>query len=379
MKKNSFLLLIDTLCRLFIGYLHRDEFDRAIEIERKCREEKVIYKPAMLAACVKLWIGTKNSNEAINDLEKLQNDFPNFKIDEYNIINLLTLLIKENRLEKAYEILGNSSHCDPNTRFDLCRSTRHLLFAVRDYAIRNNSTENMSEQMLKELLKKGFCKRSNSSIVLGSVIKEYLDKKEFHKAFEAFEAFARQYHAAIQTIKLLTILLEISNASANESNSSFGIDKEQAAVYLHRIIDISQSLYEVKKVNVTFLVGLACAGCDQQLRRILMDPMIEFDMKAMEKDLEYLKRHSSVDAIITIARSARGLSHPILNEENLYDSLITQFELKNDFKSAMKLYDELIKDGNRRVSKTFNRILRNLLKKNNQELPEYLNESGVIN
>lgn len=362
-------------------YMHKNDIEHAIETEKKCKEKNVPYDPPMLAACVKLWTLTNNSNEAINDLEKLQNEYPNFKIDEYNIIDLMELLIRENRLEKAFEILSNSSHCDATNRFDLRRNLRHLMFTLRDYVARNNITENVSKQMLTELLRKGFCKRSNVNVVLGSVIKEYLDKKQLQKAFEIFEEFATKYQVAALSTKLLSILFEISYGTGNGADSSmdFGVDKDQAAVYLNRIIDISQSLYDAKRVNVTILIALACAGNEQQIRKILMDPTVKFDVRAMEKELQLSKHHGRVDAIATIARSARGLRHSVFNEANLYDLLIVHFERTNDFKSALQLYDELIRGGNCPVSKKFIRILESLLNKNNQKLPQTLQKADAIN
>lgn len=362
-KKFFFLLFTGILCQLFMKYMHKNDIEHAIETEKKCKEKNVPYGPPMLAACVKLWTLTNNSNEAINDLEKLQNEYPNFKIDEYNIIDLMELLIRENRLEKAFEILSNSSHCDATNRFDLRRNLRHLMFTLRDYVARNNITENVSKQMLTELLRKGFCKRSNVHVVFGSVIKEYLAKK-----------------AALSS-KLLSVLFEISYGTGNGADSSmdFGVDKDQAAVYLNRIIDISQSLYDAKRVNVTILIALACAGNEQQIRKILMDPTVKFDVRAMEKELQLSKHHGRVDAIATIARSARGLRHSVFNEANLYDLLIVHFERTNDFKSAVQLYDELIRGGNCPVSKKFIRILESLLNKNNQKLPQTLQKADAIN
>lgn len=371
-------MLLGLLCSLFMKYMDKNEIDHAIEIEKKCRDANVTYRAPMLSACVKLWTATKNANDAINDLEKLQNDYPSFKVGEYRIVDLMTLLINEDRLEKAYEILNNSSRGNPDFH-QMSSNIRQLFSAVSDYAIRNNITENMSQQMLDVLLKKGFCRQSSD--VLAAVIKEYLDRKEMQKAIKTYEEFARKYHVSPHSIKLLTILIEISNGTENaiDSSTDFGITKEQAAAYLHQIIDILKSLYNVNKVNVTTLMAFACAGTDQQLRKILMDPSIRIDIVELENGLEYLKSNGQIDAIIAIARLSRELPYKILNEGNLYDFLISHFEQTNDFKTAIQFYKEFIKDGGYQVSSKFNRIFRNLLKRNNQILPEYLNESGVAN
>lgn len=366
------------MCQLFMKYMNRNEIDHAIEIEKKCKVANATYTPQMLSTCVKLWTATKDSNQAITDLEELQNMHQNFKIHEYKIVDLMTLLIDENRLEKAYEILSNSSHCKAPDLESLSKHIRQLLSAVCDYAIRNNITENMSQQMLNELLKKHFCKRSN--VVLGAVIQEYLDKKQLQKAIEAFEEFATKYQVTPQLLKLLIILIEQSNATENENNSSinFDINKKQAVDYLQRIFDILNTLYDAKKANVKILLGFACAGSEQQLQKLLKDPSEKFDKKTLENGLKNLRDLGRVDAIIAIARSARGLQYSILDEENLYDLLMSHFEQKNDFKSAIQLYEELVKDSDHRVSKQFNRIFKNLLVKNNQKLPESMHRTGVV-
>lgn len=117
-------------------------------------------------------------------------------------------------------------------------------------------------------------------------------------------------------------------------------------------------------------MAFALAGKENQLRKILLNPVVKFNSDVLFNSIKYLKNRSKISAVVSIARCARGLQS--LSEEKLYEILLDDFVRSNDYASAIELYEEIQQNESQQVSRKFNRTLADLLAKNNQPLPEKL-------
>ena len=117
-------------------------------------------------------------------------------------------------------------------------------------------------------------------------------------------------------------------------------------------------------------MAFALAGNENQLRKILLNPVVKFNTDILYNSIKYLKNRSKISAVVSIARCARGLQS--LSEEKLYEFLLDDFVRSNDYASAIELYEEIQQNESKLVSRKFNRTLADLLAKNNQPLPEKL-------
>ena len=117
-------------------------------------------------------------------------------------------------------------------------------------------------------------------------------------------------------------------------------------------------------------MAFALAGNENQLRKILLNPVVKFNTDILYNSIKYLKNRSKISAVVSVARCARGLQS--LSEEKLYEFLLDDFVRSNDYASAIELYEEIQRNESKLVSRKFNRTLADLLAKNNQPLPEKL-------
>lgn len=322
----------------------------------------------MLSTTLKLWTAKKHDDNAMKTLKILQSKHANFKVDVYKILDLATLLISKDRFEDAKTLINNLAN-QPKGRITSHISTNvwHLLSAASEYSVRHSTDESLAGLFLKTLINKGHCEHSNA--LLGTVIKEYLDKKRIHEAVATFEHYVNEYQKTPQCVTLLTILIKLSNG---EHVSEFDISSVESIEYLQRVIDLTKEIHGTDNANVNLILAFACAGNEVQLRKILLNPIVKFNSEMLLNSLKYLKNRSKIDAVVMIARCARGLQHTSLNEEKLYEFLLSDFVRNNDYASAIDLYEEIQQSDYKLVSKKFSRILADLLLKNNQPLPEKL-------
>lgn len=336
-------------------------------MKEQCDKNGVIETPAVLSTLIKLWTATKNPDKALDVLRTLQTKHPNFKLDSHKVVDLATLLITESRVEHAEKLINDLPKWKNKSITYISNNLWRLLDAAVHYGVENSSTENMAGKFLKKLIDKGYCEHSNT--LLGCVIKEYLEKKQIREAIAAFEQYVNMYQKTPQTLSLLTLLIELSN---DEKSSEYSLSKEEAVEYLQQMIELLRQIHGTENTNVNIILAFACAGNEQQLRKILMNPVVRFNTDVLLKSLNYLKGRARIEAVVALARSARGLQHESLDEEKLYEFLLSDFVRTNDYAAAIRLYEHMQNDDSSLISKKFSRTLSDLLVKNNQPIPEKL-------
>lgn len=348
-------------------YVQLEQYDRALEIKKQCDKIGVIETPAMLSTLVKLWTATKQSNQALETIKTIQTRHPNFKLDSFKIVDLATLLITESRIDDAKKLIADLPPFKGKSIAYLSSNLWHLLNAAGQYGVDNRSETNISEEFLRSLIDKGYFELSNA--LLGTVIKEFIDKKKIHDAVTTFRQYVNEYKRTPQSLSLLTQLIELSN---DENTTEYAISKEQAIEYVQEIVSLLKQVHGTENANVSVLLAFASAGKDGQVRKILMNPTIQFNTDMLLKSLSYLKDRSQIDVVVTLARSARGLQHNALNEEKLYEFLLSDFVRTNDWAAALHLFQQIQCDDSSLISKKFNKTLADLLEKNSQPIPEAL-------
>lgn len=352
---------------MFLKHVQYNQYDQAVEIKNECDRVGVIETPVVLSVLLKLWTATANEEKALHVLQTLQKKHPKFKVDSYKIIDLATLLVSKDRLVDAENLIDSLSPCKDKKVAYLSNNVWRLLEAASKFGVKHSNEMNIAGQFLKILAEKRYCEFTNA--LLGSVIKEYIDKKQIHEAVAAFEHYALEYKKTPQNVSLLTLLIEIANS---KNSPEFDVSQQEAVEYLQRVIDLTEEIHGTENANVNVILAFASSGHDQQVRKILLNPNVKFNSHLLMKALGYLKNRLQIKVVMTIARCARGLSHTSLNEERLYELLLNDFVRTNDYMLAIRLYEEIQNDGSCVVTKIFKKTLADLLEKNNQPLPEKL-------
>lgn len=322
----------------------------------------------MLASILDLMIRTKNLSEAEETFNQLKKLYPAFPIDEFKVIDLAALMIENDRITNAKEILVNrattklqgGTHCQKNIWA--------LLSNVASFSAKIGSTVNLSEEFLQLLIKLGYCTYHNT--LLGPIIKEYLLKNDIKNAMSQFENIVNTHKKTPMHFELMTKLIEISNSQdANETISS-----AEAKEMLAKVVGIVTSIHGAPNANVSLVVALAKAGTEGQLRKILIDPKLELNTDMVVKQCEYLSTSGAEATLFKLAKCSRGLGRIslVFKEQDLYDLLLNEYTRENNFSAALALFERIVEDEEVRLSKDFIRKVADLLEKNNLELPTAL-------
>lgn len=331
----------------------------------------VIETSVFLSQCLQMYTAIQEIDNAFEAFNKLKTIYPYFVIDEFKLIDFASLLIKEDRFNEAIDVLKTIKANKRNGIYEnLVNNVYRILDAAREYGVRNKTNENMAEKILNILLEKQVCK--SSTINLGHIVKEYIEKKDMHAAVASHAKSAELFNETPQMVTLTTELLKIGNAT--DETNEFNLSKTDARKYLQKIIEISCSVHGTERANVNVILSFAHSGNDEQLRKIMLDPTIKFDEKHLLKALNYFKSERRIDIVVAIIRSARGTAHTLFSPEKMFGLFLSHFVRENDPKSALQFYDDLLKTYGENIPKETAKALAEFLKSNNENVPKELQQ-----
>lgn len=325
--------------------------------------------PAMLAATMDLMTNTSNEREALGILKKLQLSFPQFRVDIHKIIQLATLLVQKNRLTDAVALLDRFASTTKNTNMNYARKNIwDLLQAVVDCSVRSKSSENSALIMLDKLVQMGYSEYTN--INFGPIIREYIEKDQINTAVDEFERIATEHRSTPQLLTLLTLLIDLINSSDEDKRYElYNMDRPLANEMLRRIVNVARKVHKPEAANTHLLTAFSVSGNEQQIRTILMNPAMQFDVEQLVKNLEHqVNTSGNINAIIKLAKCNRGLRHEAINEENLYTLLLNRYSTENNHAAALELYTSLGKDIEFKMSTKLKRKFDDLFARNNIEI-----------
>jgi len=315
-----------------------------------------------------LMIRTKKLDEAEETLNQLKKLYPGFPIDEFKVIDLAALMIENNRIEDAMEILEIRGKSKLQGGTHCVKNIWALLSNVAEHSVKMGSSTNKSRQFLNFLIKLGYCNYHN--ILLGPIIKEYLQKNEIENAMNEFVKIAETHKKTPMHFELMTKLIEISNSKDENEMISTVAAKEM----LTKVLGIVTSIHGNANANVSLVVAFAKAGTEGQLRKVLIDPKLELNAEMIVKQCEYLSTSGAEATLFKLAKCSRGLGRISMafKEQDLYNLMLNEYTRENNFTAALALFEKIVEDEEARLSNDFIRKVADLLEKNNFEIPTVL-------
>lgn len=344
-------------------------YEDALRIESMFKTTDVLKTPIYLAQSIRLYSELGDVDKAEKCWQRLQNEHTDFILSDFRLIDLASLLIKNDQYDKAINVL-NSIETERTvlTNTNLSQNVSGLLTAAREYAVRHGKSENMADQLMNLLAEKKLYEISN--VNLGQIVKEFLDKKDLRNAIHYHLKFAEKYNETPQALALMIELLKILHLG--DKPNDFQIRIDEANKYAQRILDINTKVHGSPRANVQLILALALNRNDETLRKLLLKPNLKFDNNFFIDSFKYFSNEKKIDIVITYVRSARGLKHTKLSETNLYEILLNRFVKDNDYESAIQFYNELVVQDGIDLPKVLAKKLTIFLKRNKQELPKKL-------
>jgi leucine-rich PPR motif-containing protein, mitochondrial len=158
------------LRKLFQKYCQHGDVEKANTILEKCKQKQIRMSDGMKASAVSLYLKCNDLAEAEKYLTDLQKNNPKFDLDEHKIIDYANLLVKNEQLAKAFDVLkAKASAGKPRGGNNIVTNCWNLLTSIGAHY----GPEKV-EESLHLLSKLGFCKYSN--ILLGPQVRVHLNR-----------------------------------------------------------------------------------------------------------------------------------------------------------------------------------------------------------
>lgn len=326
---------------------------------------------AMLSASMYMMTHTSNDTEALRLLRLLQSTNPNFRVDLHKIVDLAALLVRKNRLTDALTLLEqNAGQCEKQKVIYLRSNIWNLLMTTVDVAVAAKETKNESKMLLNQLIEMGYTKAN--LVHFGPVITEHLQKGQITAAIDEFERMVAEHEVAPQSLSLMIALIEMINAADNDPRwNRYGIDRPTATSLLRRVTDGLKKVSKPEMANAKLLTAFASAGNEDQLRKLLLNPALQFDVDELTKDLEHqVNTRKRIDILIKLAKCNRGLRHEAISEEKLYLMLLNRYTIDNNHAAAKEFYQMITRDAGYRMSRKLKQQFDDLFAKNDVTVSE---------
>lgn len=361
--------ILGVLHKLFSKYVQFRRHNDALRIEKMFSEVGVLETAVHLAKSIQLHTDLGDVHKAVECWKKLEMNYSSFKIDAYKLIDLASLLIKNDEYDEAIAVLNSIKPGEIKKSVDgLVRNVLGLLSAAREYAVRHGKSENISAELMEILSKKKLCTTSNLN--LGQIVKEFLDKKDLRNAIAYHLKFAEKYKKTPESLSLIIELIKIMESG--DKPNDFQIEKTEATEFLKKVLIEDTSIYGSKRTNVKLVLALAFNQNDNQLRKLMLNPNLKFDVENLIESLKYFNGKSQIDIVVSIAKSVRDLTHTGISETILYEILLSRFVKDNDYESAIQFFNELVVRNDAVLPKTLAKKLADFLERNEQEIPQKL-------
>lgn len=353
------------LRRLLQKLVREGKYDRALEVKAECDRLKVDISPGMQASIFDLYTHKKDIPKAKEALRKLNQNSPSFLLDEYKIIDYAAVLVEKGDLDDARKVLRvRAGTVEVRGGENLSMNVWNLLNAVATISpTLDQNVANHTFDFFLFLKKFNYCGYTNTA--LGPIIKEHLNRLNLKGAVQQYIEFTKSQRLTPLQKQLIAILVDVMNRP--EEQEKFGVTLEQSQQMLRDVLAASTSVHGPASTNAQFIVALAEAGTEKQLRKVLIDPKVRISPDYLRKQLEFLNSAKKLDALLKLARCSRGLNY--IREQDIYDMVMTSLSHENDYEKALALFERLSADDELKLSNEFVRNLIDLLKRNNLEPP----------
>ncbi|XP_067635916.1 leucine-rich PPR motif-containing protein, mitochondrial [Eurosta solidaginis] len=347
------------------GYL-----ERALEVKAKCDKLRVQVSAGMLASTLDLYIKLKDLLNAEKTLERLQQEFPDFPIDEHKFIDYAALLVHEKQLEVAKNMLQLRAVKQKIFGGDyVIKNVWNFLTNVAKLAAQTPQLEperNLTRENFHFLQKLRYCNAHNA--VLGPIVRERLLRYDIKGAVTDFQTLAKQYKHTPLQFELLCLLVRLCNGHEPEVAQYGDVSEADAQQLLDNVTDSISKVHGSLNMNSGLLLAFAASGTNNQLRRLLINPEFRINDELLLKNCQHLGEEGAVETLLRLARGARGFGR-VINEQNIYNMLLTHFAKANNYQAALDLYERLEADDDLKISQEFLSNLVHLLRVNKIEIP----------
>ncbi|XP_015584865.1 leucine-rich PPR motif-containing protein, mitochondrial [Cephus cinctus] len=305
------------LRKLLQSYCTENNLQRAQEIRAEFDENGFNWTPGMRSALFDLYSNNGMINEAQSELTKLKVYHTNFQIDDQKILNYATVLVNQNNIQMALNLLNDHKVVKDDS--NISKNCWQFLNTVA------HKNPDHVEKLFNLLISKHFCKINNG--ILGPLIRVHLLKNDVVSAVETFKKLEKNYQK-------VPLLQEIMMALISSS------DKTWAEKQLQEVYDIAKKIVNIRTVNASLLVALAKCKKFKEIHNLLRTQGISEDK--LSSALTFVPEETKLPILFTILEASRGIPDTYINF--IYNLILSVYSRAGDYEGAMTLWEKMISE-----------------------------------
>lgn len=286
-----------------------------------------------------------NAEITIKSLHNSHNYLLNFD----KLLSYFDLLVKKDRIEDAFQILANFSNKKqmmfiPSKELDRqCVNSLNLL-------AEKGSVDGVSK--LLDIFKDYKIKITKG--MTQSLINVHLQKNNFEEVLEVVKKIDKEYGWLTNEIQIMEALIKVEDANSLQHFTNFS---NKHSGYVNTLLNLS----------IAFLRNNRLSQCKQVLQS--GDFFIRGNsLRKIMHDLLLNNEYQMIEDLLQITKGVSKISRNVL-----YDVLLENYSASNEWTKGLQLWDQMIEE-NTVPSSLFLLMMTELLKRNNQRLPDSMKQ-----
>lgn len=341
--------------QLLSACFRSQNLEKTLQVIERLEQDTFQIPIGIYAQLVDLYTFHKRSSDALTQYNKLRTADANFKLDNFKTVRLVDLLLQEERMEEALQLLKENQKDVP-----LGEGEASFNYVSTLWRILNTIAESGNAERLKvvfDALVAGNYALPNN-VLLGPLIKVHLSRDDIPKAIDAFEQICQQYKATPWKNELACRLIQ----------------KEDAA-NLQRLTDLSTSIHgEVNSLYDLVFSFVEC-GRVRQARKILETPGLRTRPQRISNACDRYKNEGMLQPLEGLIEATKDLGH--IDRNKIYYTLLLSYDKADEAEKALGLWTKMQEEA---VTPTdaFLLKLAELLKRKNVDVPFVVPESQQL-
>nr|CAI5838259.1 unnamed protein product [Callosobruchus analis] len=285
------------------------------------------------------YVLTGNVDEAVKLFQQIKDSDPKFNMDDFKIIDLATLLVKNDRFKDALNIMKTEIKRPSRKTSD--RNLLELLESITD--------PNQQNQMFECIMKVGY---APNNIILGPLVRIHIKNGDIRNAVKTYVLLAEKYKRTPLQFELIKELVMLKD--------------EQL---LQQTLTCTEKIHGASSTQANLIAALVEQKQIKPLERLLISNRLNLAARLQNRCDRWVKE-KKVDALELLANYCEKIPG-ILDVSYIYTCILRIHVTNNDCESALKFHNWLI-DGEKSISNELESTLTQLLKQNCYEIPSSL-------
>lgn len=303
--------------QLITMYCRNREIDKLEAFTTKLKDQNFTFSAGANAQILEMYVHFEKLDQAMKLYHEIISAQPDFAVDDFKIIRLASLLIKNNKFDEAIKILDTQ----PSERKLEDRSFAYNSVCWR---LLNSLAETKNVEQLKtvfdKLLSKNFIEVNN--VLLGPLIKVHILRNDLEEAMKEFEWCSQQHHMTPWKTELACMLIQKEDANN-----------------LQKLTDLSTKVHG--EVNSLYDLVFAFVECGRirQARKILETPGLRSRPHRINTACQRYLQEGMVAPLEGLIEATRDLSY--IDRTDIYYNLLSHYCNTSETDKALGLWTKM--------------------------------------